>query len=212
MNLSPPVPTDLLSKRKRELLEHVEATVDDQKKWRTLNSVYYGADRDFMRFLIPPGKRVLELGCGRGDLLAHLFDRGFAAEGIEPSEESARVSRERFAGNPLFRGVASTPSDLADGSFDRSVPGAHPVLPASPRRGRRAPAAPPRSRFRSRPRSSRRPRRPGASSPRGSARRRNVRRRFATKSVGRRCGRTSARPWVSRSISTRSAGRCRRAR
>jgi SAM-dependent methyltransferase len=25
-----------------------------------------------MRFLIPPGKRVLELGCGRGDLLAAL--------------------------------------------------------------------------------------------------------------------------------------------
>jgi ubiquinone/menaquinone biosynthesis C-methylase UbiE len=25
-----------------------------------------------MQFLIPPGKRVLELGCGRGDLLAAL--------------------------------------------------------------------------------------------------------------------------------------------
>ena len=29
-------------------------------------------DRKFMQFLIPPGKRVLELGCGRGDLLAAL--------------------------------------------------------------------------------------------------------------------------------------------
>ena len=60
------------SRRKREFLEHVEATVDDQERWRTINAVYYNTDYQFMRFLIPPGKRVLELGCGRGDLLAAL--------------------------------------------------------------------------------------------------------------------------------------------
>jgi SAM-dependent methyltransferase len=63
-------------------------------------------------------KRILDYGCGRGDLLAHLFERGFAAGGVEVSEESARASRVRFAGNPLFRGVASKPTELADGSFD----------------------------------------------------------------------------------------------
>ncbi|MBR1120220.1 glycosyltransferase [Bradyrhizobium lablabi] len=75
MNLASPVPAaspEPLSRRKREFLDHVEATVDDQERWRKINDVYYSADHQFMRFLIPPGKRVLELGCGRGDLLAAL--------------------------------------------------------------------------------------------------------------------------------------------
>jgi hypothetical protein len=39
-------------------------------RWREFNASYHDDDRKFMRFLIPPGKRVLELGCSRGDLLA----------------------------------------------------------------------------------------------------------------------------------------------
>ena len=39
-------------------------------------AAYHDDDRKFMRFLIPPGKRVLELGCGRGDLLAAAGHQG----------------------------------------------------------------------------------------------------------------------------------------
>ena len=62
----------LESKRKRDLLEHYEANVDEIDRWRKINAAYHEDDYKFMRFLIPPGKRVLELGCGRGDLLAAL--------------------------------------------------------------------------------------------------------------------------------------------
>lgn len=67
------------------------------------------------------GKRVLDFGCGRGDLLAHLFARGIAASGLELSAGAARETEARFAGEPLFGGVtlaAGFPSSLADGSFD----------------------------------------------------------------------------------------------
>src|SRR3984957_2763588 len=57
-------------RRKREVLEHVESQIGGQECWRQINSSYYEEDRKFMRFLIPPGKRVLELGCGVGNLLA----------------------------------------------------------------------------------------------------------------------------------------------
>src|SRR5271163_4187144 len=60
------------SPRKREFFRHIEANVEEQEYWRKLNSAYYDDDRKFMQFLIPPGKRVLEVGCGRGDLLAAL--------------------------------------------------------------------------------------------------------------------------------------------
>jgi 2-polyprenyl-3-methyl-5-hydroxy-6-metoxy-1,4-benzoquinol methylase len=64
------------------------------------------------------GKRVLDFGCGRGDLLAHVFARGVSAQGFEVSEDSAAVTRKRFATEPLFQGVATSPGELADGSFD----------------------------------------------------------------------------------------------
>ena len=62
----------LSSQRKRDLLDHFEANGDELDRWREFNAAYHEDDRKFMQFLIPPGKRVLELGCGRGDLLAAL--------------------------------------------------------------------------------------------------------------------------------------------
>ena len=46
-------------------------------------------------FLIPPGQRVLELGCGRGDLLAAL--RPSVGVGVDLSPEMIRQARERHA-------------------------------------------------------------------------------------------------------------------
>jgi ubiquinone/menaquinone biosynthesis C-methylase UbiE len=54
------------------LIEEIEASLDEQESWRQFNAAYHEDDFKFMRFLIPPGKRVLELGCGTGDLLAAL--------------------------------------------------------------------------------------------------------------------------------------------
>src|SRR3954471_12843105 len=62
----------LSSQRKRDLLDHFEANGDELDRWREFNAAYHEDDRKFMQFLIPPGKRVLELGCGRGNLLAAL--------------------------------------------------------------------------------------------------------------------------------------------
>src|SRR5262250_1519846 len=58
--------------RKRQLRDEIEASLDEQERWRKINAAYHADDLKFMRFLIPPGKRVLELGCGMGDLLAAL--------------------------------------------------------------------------------------------------------------------------------------------
>jgi SAM-dependent methyltransferase len=42
-----------------------------------------------------PGKRVLDVGCGTGELVAYFAERGFVAEGIEPSAEAAAEARAR---------------------------------------------------------------------------------------------------------------------
>ena len=67
-----PASLQLSSQRKRDLLDHYETNVEELDRWRKFNAAYHEDDLKFMRFLIPPGKRVLELGCGRGDLLAAL--------------------------------------------------------------------------------------------------------------------------------------------
>ncbi len=41
------------------------------------------------------GKRVLDVGCGTGELVAYFAERGFVAEGIEPSAEAAAEARAR---------------------------------------------------------------------------------------------------------------------
>ena len=65
-------PAPFSSQRKQELHEAAEIHGEEQERWRQFNSAYYDADRRYMQFLVPPGKRVLELGCGRGELLAAL--------------------------------------------------------------------------------------------------------------------------------------------
>src|SRR5690348_17325158 len=60
------------SQRKRELLEYWERDNGKQDRPIWLNAAFRENDRKFMRFLIPSGKRVLELGCGSGDLLSAL--------------------------------------------------------------------------------------------------------------------------------------------
>src|SRR5258707_9001599 len=84
----------VVNRRKLELLEHIESNVNEQEYWRAKNPSYYEEDRKFMRFLVPPGKRVLELGCGRGGLLAAL-DPAYGV-GVDFSKTSIAVARERY--------------------------------------------------------------------------------------------------------------------
>jgi hypothetical protein len=72
-NLAPSVAsTQLGNLRKREFLEYAEANLGEPDRRNRFSAAYRGDDRKFMRFLIPPGKRILELGCGRGHLAAVL--------------------------------------------------------------------------------------------------------------------------------------------
>ncbi|RNL83018.1 class I SAM-dependent methyltransferase [Halostreptopolyspora alba] len=45
-----------------------------------------------------PGERVLDAGCGTGEHVAELRDRGVHAVGVDASPEMARRARERFPG------------------------------------------------------------------------------------------------------------------
>jgi SAM-dependent methyltransferase len=62
----------LISPRKRAFLENAERMAPMREKWLRSNSAYYADDYRYMRFIVPEGARVLDLGCGTGHLLASL--------------------------------------------------------------------------------------------------------------------------------------------
>lgn len=58
--------------RKQAVLEHTEQFVGRRAEWLEKNAYFHREDQRYLRFLIPEGKRVLELGCGTGESLASL--------------------------------------------------------------------------------------------------------------------------------------------
>jgi SAM-dependent methyltransferase len=109
------------NQRKRDLLSYYETDngKQDQPVW--LNRRYRERDRQFMQFLIPPGKRVLELGCGAGDLLASLQpSRGV---GIDFSASAIARANVRHPGLTFVLGDAEDPCALngIEGPFDYIV-------------------------------------------------------------------------------------------
>ncbi|MFL6838263.1 MAG: glycosyltransferase [Bradyrhizobium sp.] len=111
----------LSSRRKCDLLDYYEANFDELDRWRTFNAAYHEDDNKFMRFLIPPGKRVLELGCGRGDLLAAL--KPAYGVGIDFGAETIAKANARYPDLHFVLGDVEHPQTLAavEGPFDYVV-------------------------------------------------------------------------------------------
>ena len=64
-----------------------------------------------MRFLIPPGSRVLDIGCGIGDTLAAL--RAFVGLGLDFSPAMIDVARDRHPDLEFQVGDAEDPATIA---------------------------------------------------------------------------------------------------
>src|SRR5262245_32247917 len=124
MYLSQPDPTaslKLASQRKRDLLDYYESNVEELDRWRQYNAAYHEDDRKFMQFLIPPGKRVLELGCGRGDLLAAL--KPSYGVGIDFSAATIAKANARYPNLFFVLADVEEPATLSaiEGPFDYVV-------------------------------------------------------------------------------------------
>jgi ubiquinone/menaquinone biosynthesis C-methylase UbiE len=118
----PPFPSlQLHDQRKRELMTYFEADNGQQDVPTRLNAAFRDADRTFMKFLIPPGKRVLELGCGSGDLLAEL-EPSYGV-GVDFSPSAIVRAKTRHPELNFIVGDAEDPATLGsiEGPFDYVV-------------------------------------------------------------------------------------------
>jgi ubiquinone/menaquinone biosynthesis C-methylase UbiE len=122
MTLSQPsAAPQIANPRKRQLMQEIDSSLDEQESWRKFNAAYHEDDFRFMRFLIPPGKRVLELGCGTGDLLAAL--QPSYGVGIDFGPQALALAKVRHPQLDFVLGDAEDPETLKSiqGPFDYIV-------------------------------------------------------------------------------------------
>ena len=71
-----------------------------------------------------PGTRILDVGCGTGQMLQQMIERGFEVDAVNPSAHLNRMVRERLAamGNTtsmlLETGFESIPEEHCQGQYD----------------------------------------------------------------------------------------------
>jgi SAM-dependent methyltransferase len=115
------ISTSPYSQRKLDFLRHFETAGDELDRPGKYNAAYRADDRKFMGFLIPPGKRVLELGCGRGQLLAALAPA--YGVGVDFSTKAVAKAKALHPDLNFVLGDAEDPATLAgiEGPFDYIV-------------------------------------------------------------------------------------------
>src|SRR5439155_25023167 len=61
---------------------------------------------------------AVDIGCGRGELIGYLLDRGIDARGADQSPTSVERVNDRFSGSPRFRGAVVGTGALPDATAD----------------------------------------------------------------------------------------------
>src|SRR6266436_176562 len=83
-----------ISARKRDIRRLADASAPERRKWLARAAFFHEEDLRYLKFLIPQGARVLELGCGTGDLLAALAP-SFGV-GVDFSEHMIAEARRAY--------------------------------------------------------------------------------------------------------------------
>lgn len=106
------------SSHKQAILNSSNQVAADRDKWIAKNSFFYEEDRNYMRFLVPEGLKVLELGCGTGELLAAL--KPAKGVGVDISDKIVEVAREKLPEMEFITGDCENAEliNSLDGPFD----------------------------------------------------------------------------------------------
>ena len=108
----------VLSPRKAATRELADRLAYERERWIARNRYYYAEDYRYMRFLVPEGLRVIDLGCGTGGLLAAL--RPARGVGVDFSAKMIEIARRSHPELEFVVGDVEDAATIAtlDGSFD----------------------------------------------------------------------------------------------
>jgi SAM-dependent methyltransferase len=110
-----------MSSRKVAMSDFFDRTAAERQRWIEQNAYFYDEDLRYMRFLIPEGSKVVELGCGIGNLLAGL--KPSVGVGVDFSPAVVEEARKRHPHLHFVLGDVEDPTVLAalDAPFDYIV-------------------------------------------------------------------------------------------
>lgn len=108
------------SARKRTVFEIAEREAPRRREWREKAAFFHAEDTAYLRFLVPPGARVLEVGCGTGDTLAALEP----SHGVGIDFSPGMIAQARAAHPRLEFHVG----DAEDAAFISTLPGPFDVI------------------------------------------------------------------------------------
>jgi SAM-dependent methyltransferase len=106
--------------RKATLRRQSDERAPERKRWLKKSRFFHAEDLRYLQFLIPPGARILELGCGSGHLLAAL--RPSSGVGVDFSEGMIAQARADYPHLDFRVG------DIEDERFLFSLPGPFDVI------------------------------------------------------------------------------------
>src|ERR1700756_2801574 len=109
-----------MSARKRDIRRRADASAPERRRWLARAAFFHQEDLRYLKFLIPEGARVLELGCGTGDLLAALKP----SFGVGVDFSPGMIAQARKAHPDLTFLVG----DVEGAAFVRSLPGPFDVI------------------------------------------------------------------------------------
>jgi SAM-dependent methyltransferase len=112
------LPKPPLTERQRATRELYDRLASERDSWLARNRFFYNNDRRYIQFLVPLGQRVLELGCGEGQLLRSL--QPSHGVGVDLSQEMINLARKRAREFEFHVGNAEDPEllDSIGGPFD----------------------------------------------------------------------------------------------
>ncbi|MBT4039782.1 MAG: glycosyltransferase [Rhodospirillales bacterium] len=104
--------------RQDSLQNFYDHAAPQREKWIRRNQAFYNDDRAYMRFLIPEGLRILELGCGTASLLGEL--KPSSGVGVDLSPAMIEQAQKNWPNYEYVIGDIEDPSVLAglEGPFD----------------------------------------------------------------------------------------------
>lgn len=77
-----------------EKINHFNGLASQRGYWRKKNRYYYSELERLLRFLIPKNRKVLEIGCGTGELLKSVEPR--VGVGVDFSDEMIKIAKKKY--------------------------------------------------------------------------------------------------------------------
>jgi len=80
--------------------KYFDSIAESRQKWRKRNRYYNALLEKYFKFIIPAGSKVMEVGCGTGELLNAV--QPVKGVGIDYSEKMVKIASENFKGLTFY--------------------------------------------------------------------------------------------------------------